>query len=179
MKMYVGTDSDGKLCSFTVDTNNKTIDGVKYTKRLKFGGKGAFDGITPLYRVLEFSVDGPADFYVALTTSNSTDAKEVYLEALEDGATEKTSVETINLAASELKGVTVKYTGKAGKLFLWPNGGVNIYDIKITSSTTGISSAVSEVSSDTDAATYNVLGQKVASNTKGLVIKNGKKFINK
>ncbi len=30
-----------------------------------------------------------------------------------------------------------------------------------------------------EGATFNLLGQKVASNAKGLVIKNGKKFINK
>lgn len=180
MTLYVGTDSEGKECNFVVDANNKTIDGVKYTQRLKYGGKGAFDGTTPLYRVLEFSVDAPAEVYVALTTSNKTDAKEVYLDALEEGATEITHVDTISLAANEVKGATVKYTGKGGKLFLYPNGGVNIYYIKITTSTTsGINSAISEISADADAATYNVLGQKVASNAKGLVIKNGKKFINK
>ena len=30
-----------------------------------------------------------------------------------------------------------------------------------------------------EGATFNLMGQKVASNAKGLVIKNGKKFINK
>ncbi len=182
LTIYAGKDANGKVCSFTVDKNSKTIDNVKYTKRLKYGGKGVFaeDGVTPLYRVLEFSVEAPADVYVALTTSNTTDAKELYLDVLENGATERTNVGTISLEGNELKGATLKYTGKGGKLFLYPNGGVNVYYIKVTTSTTsGINSAISEVSSDADAATYNVLGQKVASDTKGLVIKNGKKFINK
>ncbi len=180
--LYVGKDEEGKACTFVVDGNNKTIDAVKYTQRLKYGGMGKFDtdGITPLYRVLEFHVDAPAEVYVACTTSNKTDAKELYLDVLENGATERTNVGTISLAANEAKGETIKYTGKGGKLFLYPNGGVNIYYIKITTSTsTGINSAISEVSADADAATYNVMGQKVASNAKGLVIKNGKKFINK
>ncbi len=57
-------------------------------------------------------------------------------------------------------------------------GGFAIKEVTV-SGASGINSAISEVSSDADAATYNVLGQKVASDTKGLVIKNGKKFINK
>lgn len=43
--------------------------------------------------------------------------------------------------------------------------------------TSGISNL--EVENAADNATYNVAGQKVSENTKGLVIKSGKKFINK
>ena len=45
------------------------------------------------------------------------------------------------------------------------------------STSTGISSVENEVSAD--AATYNVAGQRVNANAKGLVIKNGKKFVNR
>ena len=152
LTVYAGKDSKGNPCAVTVDANNKTIDGVKYTQRLKFGGKGDFvDNATPNYRVLAFDVTG---------------------------ASEKTNVGKISLAANEIKGETVHYTGGAGKIFLYPNGGLNIYTIKVTSGTSGISN-INASEAANEGATFNLMGQKVASNAKGLVIKNGKKFINK
>ena len=152
LTVYAGKDSKGNPCAVTVDANNKTIDGVKYTQRLKFGGKGDFvDDATPNYRVLAFDVTG---------------------------ASEKTNVGKISLAANEIKGETVHYTGGAGKIFLYPNGGLNIYTIKFTSGTSGISN-INASEAANEGATFNLMGQKVASNAKGLVIKNGKKFINK
>lgn len=157
----------------------KTIDGVKYTQRLKFGGKGDFvDDATPNYRVLAFDVTGACDVYVACTTSNKTDAKELYVDALATGASEKTNVGKISLAANEVKGETVHYTGGAGKIFLYPNGGLNVYTIKVTSVTSGISN-INASEAANEGATFNLLGQKVANDAKGIVIKNGKKFINK
>lgn len=179
LTVYAGKDSKGNPCAVTVDANNKTIDGVKYTQRLKFGGKGDFvDNATPNYRVLAFDVTGACDVYVACTTSNKTDAKELYVDALATGASEKTNVCKISLAANEIKGETVHYTGGAGKIFLYPNGGLNIYTIKVTSGTSDISN-INASEAANEGATFNLMGQKVASNAKGLVIKNGKKFINK
>lgn len=179
LTVYIGKDSKGKACNVVIDANNKTIDGAKYSQRLKFGGKGEFvDDATPKYRVLAFDVTGACDVYVACTTSNSIDAKELYVDALATGASEKTNVGKISLAANEVKGETVHYTGGAGKIFLYPNGGLNIYTIKVTSGTSGISN-INASEAANEGATFNLLGQKVASNAKGLVIKNGKKFINK
>lgn len=179
LTVYIGKDSKGKACNVVIDANNKTIDGAKYSQRLKFGGKGEFvDDATPKYRVLAFDVTGACDVYVACTTSNSTDAKELYVDALATGASEKTNVGKISLAANEVKGETVHYTGGAGKIFLYPNGGLNIYTIKVTSGTSGISN-INASETANEGATFNLLGQKVASNAKGLVIKNGKKYINK
>lgn len=57
-------------------------------------------------------------------------------------------------------------------------GDVLVYGIKfVVSGTSGITSVENEVSAD--AATYNVAGQRVNANAKGLVIKNGKKFVNR
>ena len=179
LTVYIGKDSKGKACNVVIDANNKTIDGAKYSQRLKFGGKGEFvDDATPKYRVLAFDVTGACDVYVACTTSNSIDAKELYVDALATGASEKTNVGKISLAANEVKGETVHYTGGAGKIFLYPNGGLNIYTIKVTSGTSGISN-INASEAANEGATFNLLGQKVASNAKGLVIKNGKKFLNK
>ena len=179
LTVYAGKDSKGNPCAVTIDANKKTIDGVKYTQRLKFGGKGDFvDDATPNYRVLAFDVTGACDVYVACTTSNKTDAKDLYVDALATGASEKTNVGKISLAANEVKGETVHYTGGAGKIFLYPNGGLNVYTIKVTSVTSGISN-INASEAANEGATFNLMGQKVASNAKGLVIKNGKKFINR
>ena len=48
----------------------------------------------------------------------------------------------------------------------------------VRSGTSGISN-INASEAANEGATFNLLGQKVASNAKGLVIKNGKKFINK
>ena len=55
------------------------------------------------------------------------------------------------------------------------DNGFNLASITITSST-GITSVKAAAQ---DGAIYNVAGQKVGSDYKGLVIKNGKKFVNK
>lgn len=57
-------------------------------------------------------------------------------------------------------------------------GDVLVYGIKfVVSDTSGITSVENAV--EADAATYNVAGQRVNANAKGLVIKNGKKYINR
>ena len=179
LTVYAGKNAKDEACNVVIDANSKTIDGVKYTQRLKFGGTGGFqeDGITPAFRVLEFAVEGPSEIYVALTTSNKTDAKILNIDALETGATEKTSVGTISLDPNEIKGETVQYTGKAGKIFVYPNGGVNVYDLKVTSKTTTGITNVNAASSANSGKTYNLAGQQVSSSYKGLVIKNGKKYV--
>ncbi len=84
--------------------------------------------------------------------------------------------------ADDPKEESFTLTEDSETLKLGRSGNTATYITKLTvvrGSTSGINSAISEVSADADAATYNVMGQKVASNAKGLVIKNGKKFINK
>lgn len=179
LTLVVGSDSKGKLCSFTVDVSNKTIDDVKYTQRLKTGGKGDFDKDgNPLLRVLKFNVSGPSDIYVVAATSNKTDPKVLTIDVLETGAEKATNVGTINYAANEQKAETVKYTGAGGVIYMYPNGGLNYYDIKVTPSTsTGITSIEASASVKSNAI-YNLAGQQVSSSYKGIVIKNGKKVLN-
>ena len=54
---------------------------------------------------------------------------------------------------------------------------LGFYGFEFKTTTSGISNL--EVENAADNATYNVAGQKVSENTKGLVIKSGKKFVNK
>ena len=55
---------------------------------------------------------------------------------------------------------------------------LGFFGFKFTTGTSGISN-INASEAANEGATFNLLGQKVASNAKGLVIKNGKKFINK
>ena len=69
---------------------------------------------------------------------------------------------------------------KAGDVVItYPVGSINFYGFEfVASGTSGISNIQASEAAN-EGATFNLLGQKVASNAKGLVIKNGKKFINK
>lgn len=163
-----------------VDENSKTVGEVTYTKRLKFGGKGEFNSDnTPKLRVVDFDVTGAVDIYIVAAASNKTEAKTVCVDVVETGSEEKVSVGTIELAGNEYKGETVKYSGKGGKIFVYPSatGAVNLYTIKVTPATsTGISS-VNASASAKSTATYNLAGQQVSDSYKGIVIKNGKKYV--
>lgn len=76
--------------------------------------------------------------------------------------------------AKVAEGVTIP----AGKAYLeaTANGKLNI---SFGGATTGISSISSEATADSNAPMYNLAGQRVNSSYKGVVIKNGRKFINK
>lgn len=67
-------------------------------------------------------------------------------------------------------------TGKTYYLFN-PKSQIGLYGFEFTPSGTGISDITA--TDDADAPVYNLAGQRVSKDTKGLLIKNGKKFINK
>ena len=55
---------------------------------------------------------------------------------------------------------------------------MNIYDIKFTPA--NVSNGISNISVDSakkNGKTYNMAGQEVSSSAKGLIIKNGKKYV--
>lgn len=161
-----------------LDANSKTVDGVKYTQRLKFGGTGSVSDLNNMARVVAFNVTGTCDIYVvAAHGSSSGDPRPLKIDAVVNETA--TPVGEVTFAASEYKSSTLKYTGGAAKILIYSGkSGINLYDIKVTSGTTGISN-INASEAANEGATFNLLGQKVASNAKGLVIKNGKKFINK
>ena len=64
--------------------------------------------------------------------------------------------------------------------YIFISGGVNFYDIKYTPGTSsGITNITTEEQADPNAPIYNLAGQRVTKDTKGVLIQNGKKFINK
>lgn len=59
LTLYATTKKDIK-----VDGSKKTVDGIKYTQRLKFGGTGGFEKSgEPSNRVISFAVSGKCDIY--------------------------------------------------------------------------------------------------------------------
>ena len=68
---------------------------------------------------------------------------------------------------------------KGDVVITYPIGSINFYGFELVAAGTSGISNINASEAANEGATFNLLGQKVASNAKGLVIKNGKKFINK
>ena len=89
------------------------------------------------------------------------------------------ALEDVSFDASEIKSFTANYKqNKAAKILIYSGkSGMNIYDIKFTPAK--VSNGISNINVDSAKAgkTYNMAGQQVSSSFKGLVIKNGKKFV--
>lgn len=169
----------GSNASMTIDSNKKTVDDVEYTQRLKLSGSGSVSDLENLGRVVSFNVEGPGDIYVVAAHASSTgDPRTLKVAAVVDNA--MTSLDDISYDANEIKSFTVKYNqNKAAKILIYSGkSGINIYDIKFTpaSGTNGISN-ISAAAAKMDGKTYNMAGQEVSSSAKGIVIKNGKKYV--
>lgn len=70
---------------------------------------------------------------------------------------------------------------EAGKKYMIfnPKSQVGLYGFEFTPSGSGTGISNITATDDADAPVYNLAGQRVSKDTKGLLIKNGKKFINK
>lgn len=174
-------DAESAITNFAAIADSKK---GSYTKCLKMGGNGgALEGTgTPTQRFLYFNVNGDADIYVHCVAGGDGTRNLV----ISDGKTELTR----SVTEKSLTEVKYSYKGAAGIICLYSDGGaVNIYDIKannvgttvaLDDSTkptlpTGIQSI--KAADKADAAAYNLAGQKVSNDYKGLVIKNGQKMI--
>ena len=103
------------------------------------------------------------------------------LPAAKDGASQEftQNEKGENIIAEKSNGTVTFNVARGGTYYVLAAGTrMGFYGFKFTAGTTGISN-INASEAANEAATFNLLGQKVASNAKGLVIKNGKKFINK
>mgnify|MGYP003488843091 FL=1 len=104
------------------------------------------------------------------------------LPAAKDGASQEftQNEKGENIIAEKSNGTVTFSVAEGGTYYVFAAGSkMGFYGFKyVTGTSTGISDIQAPKSSK-DGATFNLLGQKVASNAKGIVIKNGKKFINK
>ena len=179
LTLNINKDGKGEVAAMTIDGNKKTVDDVKYTQRLKLSGTGSASDLENLGRVVSFNVEGPGDIYVvAAHASSSGDPRTLKVAAVVDNAL--TSLDDISYDANEIKSFTVKYNqNKAAKILIYSGkSGMNIYDIKFTPA--NVSNGISNISVDSakkNGKTYNMAGQQVSSSAKGLIIKNGKKYV--
>jgi len=112
-----------------VDANNKTLEDVNYTSRLKLGGSGGFDTEgKPVSRVLSFPVAGPVKITViGMSSSSGTDR----LLNIAAGDKDNLIAQFPALGPSISKG-EYEYKGGATTIYLYsPSSGVNLYRIKV------------------------------------------------
>ena len=104
------------------------------------------------------------------------------LPAAKDGDSQKftQNEKGENIIAEKSNGTVTFSVAEGGTYYVFAAGSkMGFYGFKyVTGTSTGISDIQAPKSSK-DGATFNLLGQKVANDAKGIVIKNGKKFINK
>lgn len=158
-----------------VDGNNKTIEGAnntyKCTKRLKLGGTGSAEA-----RNLNFEVTGPCTINVGLISSSSSADRTLNVAT----GTFDNVVANLQAVGSPAQEQTYKYeSNEPTTVYLYsPSSGVNIYYIEVTYTSTNINNAIVEQGNE-NAPVYNLAGQRVNKDSKGVLIQNGKKFINK
>jgi hypothetical protein len=128
LKVYAATGAE-----VVVDANAKTLDGLNFTSRLKFGGTGTFgtDGV-PVSRVLSFPVTGNTTITV-MGMSSSSGSDRVLVVAAGNMTTEIGRFTA--LGASISKGI-YNYTGGPTTIYVFsPSSGINLYYLKAGSGT--------------------------------------------
>jgi hypothetical protein len=180
-----------KVSKMQIDANSAYFGDAttqtKFTHRLKSGAKSQ-TADTKLCQVeLNVTEAGTLKVY-ARTGSNSATDRNLVITQNENKLYDKVvkeanAVKVKGLDESDLEKETNVYPiisvqVSAGTVILtFPTGSMNFYGFE-TSSTSGIES-VKGVKAAFKGATYNVAGQQVNASYKGLVIKDGKKIINK
>jgi hypothetical protein len=115
-----------------IEANDKTLDDVTYTSRLKLGGSGSFDAETgmPLSRVLSFDIDGPKTISIMCLSSSSSTERVLNVAA----GTSDNILATAAAPGSPLTRTDINYTEEsATTIYLYsPSSGVNIYNIIVS-----------------------------------------------
>lgn len=178
------TDTDGKSA---VDENTAyfgTADSyTKFRTRFKTGGKSSSKNTL----TLTLPSDGTLKVYARTGSNDATDrnivlsqdqtelVNKILLEA--DAASVDMEASDGTVEAKKVYPVISVAVKKGDVIITYPKNSVNIYGFELTSTSTGITSIESAASAKST-ATYNLAGQQVSSSYKGIVIKNGKKFLN-
>ncbi len=121
----------------TIDANSKTVDGVKYTQRIKTGGSSQLDSLTlaPLARVYEFEVSGPGKIeYVITSSSSSGTGRFINFVVGTDTISKKEAPIKGDLSATGVEKYSFDYTGNAAtmRLIFTGGGGINLYMVSYT-----------------------------------------------
>lgn len=175
-------DTDGKMA---VDANSQYFGTAEsyenFSYRLKSGGKS----LTKNNLTLTVPSDGTLKVYVRTGSSSATNRNVVLTQ---------NGTELVNKILLESEAVSVPMTVdnetkdtnvfpvisvpvKQGDVAItYPVNSVNFYGFELVKTGTGISS-VNAAAAKKNGKTYNMAGQEVSSSAKGLIIKNGKKYV--
>ena len=153
-----------------MDPNNITVEGEVWVK-------GVIIGSCKSNGALEDERTTLSNIAIAATASETENYVPVQLPAdKESNGNIRSTLNVVNNASNIGKEVMVK-----GKILKY----MNRVGIKETSAyqideiLVGISNIISDTDNDMDAPAYNLAGQRVGKNYRGVVVKNGKKFIQK
>lgn len=151
-----------------IDANNKTYgENLKFTSRMKLGG-----AIGETYRHLRFAVKGSCTIEVYGMSGNKTDARPIVLAKEQWDNTIHTWAD---VPGSELSKLTYQYVGGSTTLYIGSgNSGVNLYGINLIYEQTPSAIRTTIIR---NGKTYNLLGMEVDENYKGIVIRDGKKYL--
>ena len=132
-------------------------------------------------------VTGLAGLTAYGATTSSGESRDLYIvatpenggSAVEGSATSAPSVSAVvSLELDATKKYTVEITGVA-EGDKTKGADIALHGIKFVAGTTSTGISSIEAAAKNDDKTYNMVGQQVSGSFKGIVIKNGKKFINK
>ena len=175
-------DTDGKMAGGGNSQYFGTAESYEnFSYRLKSGGKS----LTKNNLTLTVPSDGTLKVYVRTGSSSATDRNVVLTQ---------NGTELVNKILLESEAVSVPMTVdnetkdtnvfpvisvpvKQGDVAItYPVNSVNFYGFELVKTGTGISS-VNAAAAKKNGKTYNMAGQEVSSSAKGLIIKNGKKYV--
>lgn len=154
--------------TITIDASNKTYsENLKFTSRLKFGGT-----MGATYRYLCFAVKGSCTIEVYGMSGNSNTPRPIVLAKEQWDNTIHTWAD---VPGSELSKLTYQYVGGSTTLYIGSgNNGVNLYGINLIYDK---ETTLTPARSLNNGKNYNLLGMEVDENYKGIVIRDGKKYL--
>lgn len=169
-----------------------TVDNTElnFTGRIKMGGASTFQEKKTNIRVFAFEAKAGQTVYVFGTHGSSSGDPRTFYLSMKPSSTKNdvsTAFASKALEAGE-KGYMTAIVPSDGTVYLWADNNNGIYAISVGYSVSelaniqagadGIANINADMN-DANAPAYNLAGQRVNANAKGLVIKNGKKYVNK
>ena len=128
LKAGEGKDTGDKLNeTWTIDNSNKTIEGVKYTRRAKSGGSTNTNGT----RTMALVVDGPCNINVAACSSSSSETRTLAFATTPVNKKDAEGVIATFDLGSNPEVCTLHYNGEAGTVYICNCGGLNYYFVKV------------------------------------------------
>lgn len=174
------TDTKGKVAVEGSNARFGTAESnTSYSYRLKTGGKSSdannMSITIPTSGTLQICVRTGSNSATNRNLVLTQDGKELYNEVVQES--DATQITLDDGKTSKVYPVISVAVGKGTVDITYPTGSLNFYAFIFTPTATGINSTMQ--TKKADGAEYNLAGQRVDKNYKGIVISDGKKVIRK